>query len=71
MAIPIASTTLECVFSALKRVESRLRLSIVQERLDALILMNSERKMLVTFDKEKICDIFANTFRELTNALII
>ena len=43
MAIPISSCTAE---RALKRVKTRLRSTMVQERLDGLLLIAVERKIL-------------------------
>ena len=53
-AIPISSCTAERSFSALKRVKTRLRSTMVQERLEGLLLLSVERKTLLTLTKEFI-----------------
>ncbi len=52
VAIPVSSSTAERSFSALKRVKTRIRSSMVQERLEALLSMTIERKVLLKCDKE-------------------
>ena len=51
VAIPISSATAERSFSALKRVKTHIRSSMSQERLEALLLMTNERKILMSLDK--------------------
>ena len=70
VAIPVTSASSERSFSVLKRVKSRIRSSMTQERLEALLLMTIERNILVSMDKEKIIDIFGRSSSELTNALL-
>ena len=70
VAIPISSSTAERSFSALKRVKTRIRSTMLQERLEALLLMAVERQILQSLDKERIIDMFAKTSRELTKALL-
>ena len=53
-AIPISSCTAERSFSALKRVKTRLRSTMVQQRLEGLLLLLVERKTLLTLTKESI-----------------
>ena len=55
-AIPISSCTAERSFSALKRVKTRLRSTMVQERLEGLLLLSVERKTLLILTKESIID---------------
>ena len=55
-AIPISSCTAERSFSALKRVKTRLRSTMVQERLEGLLLLSVERETLLTLTKESIID---------------
>ena len=69
VAIPISSSTAECSFSALKRVKTRIRSTMLQGRLEALLLMAVERQTLQSLDKEPIIDMFAKTSKELTKAL--
>ena len=70
VAIPISSATAERSFSALKRVKTRIRSSMLQERLEALLLMAVEREILLSLDKERIIDVFAKTSMELSKALL-
>ena len=46
VAIPVSLSTAERSFSALKRVKTRIRSSMVQERLESLLLMSIELKIL-------------------------
>ena len=50
---PISSSTAERSFSALKRVKTRIRSSMVQEKLESLLSMSIERKILLKCDKER------------------
>ena len=50
LAIPITSCSAEQSFSTLKRVKTRLRSSMLQERLEGLLLMSIERKILMNLD---------------------
>ena len=52
VAIPVSFSTAERSFSALKRVKTRIRSSMVQERLESLLSMSIERKILLKCDKE-------------------
>ena len=56
LAIPISSCTAERSFSALKRVKTRLRSTMMQERLDGLLLIAVERKILKTINSDAIID---------------
>ena len=67
-AIPISSCTAEHSFSALKRVKTRLRSTMVQERLEGLLLLSVERKILLTLTKESVIDSFARSFSHLSSA---
>ena len=66
-AIPISSCTAERSFSALKRVKTRLRSTMVQERLEGLLLLSVERKNLLTLTKESIID---SSSSHLSSALL-
>ena len=68
VAIPISSATAERSFSALKRVKTRIRSTMLQGRLEALLLMAVERQILHSLDKQCIIDMFAKTSKELTKA---
>ena len=65
-AIPISSCTAERSFSALKRVKTRLRSTIVQERLEGLLLLSVE----LTLTKESVIDSFARSSSHLSSALL-
>ena len=70
VAIPISSATAGRSFSALKRVKTRIRSSMVQERLEGLLLMAVERKILLSLDQSVIIDLFGKTSTELSRALL-
>ena len=59
VAIPVSSSTVERSFSALKRVKTRIRSSMVQERLESLLSMSIERKILLKCDKECLINLYA------------
>ena len=63
------SATAERFFSALKRVKTRIRSSMLQGKLEALLLMAIERDILLSLDKVRIIDVFAKTSTELSKAL--
>ena len=67
--IPISSATAERSFSALKRVKTRIRSTMLPGRLEALLLMAVERQILYSLDKQCIINMFAKTSMELTKAL--
>ncbi len=70
VAIPVSSSTAEHSFSALKRVKTRIRSSMVQERLEALLSMTIERKVLLKCDKERLINLYAGLSPELSKALL-
>ena len=70
VAVPVSSATSERSFSALQRVKTRIRSSMVQERLEGLLYMAVERKILISLDKERIVELFAKLSPLLSNALI-
>ena len=53
VAMPVTSASSERTFSVLKRVKLIIRTSMIQERLEALLLMAIERKVLLTLDKDR------------------
>ena len=59
VAIQVSSSTAERSFSALKRVKTRICSSMVQERLEALLSMTIERKILLKCDKERLINLCA------------
>lgn len=70
VAIPITSCSAERSFSTLKRVKTRLRSSMLQDRLEGLLLMSIERKILSEIDVDKIMDIVGQSSSELKKALL-
>lgn len=70
VAIPISFATAERSFSALKRVKTRIRSSMSQERLEALLLMAIERKVLKSLDNQQIITAFGSLTSELSKALL-
>ena len=70
VAIPISSAFAERSFSALKRVKTRIRSTMVQDRLESLLVMMIERKILLSLNKDEIINAFAKTSSQLTKALI-
>ena len=70
VAIPVSSSTAERSFSALKRVKTRIRSSMVQERLESLLSMSIERKILLKCDKEHLINLYAGLSPELSKALL-
>ena len=70
VAIPVSSSTAERSFSALKRVKTRIRSSIVQERLELLLSISIERKIFLKCDKERLINLYAEPSPELSKALL-
>lgn len=70
IAIPITSCSAERCFSTLKRIKSRLRSSMLQDRLEGLMLMSTERKILLGLDMENIIDLVGRSSSELRKALL-
>ena len=70
VAIPATSCTAERSFSTLKRVKTRLRQSMCQERLEGLLIMSIERRELLRVDKDNLIDILGKSSKELENALL-
>jgi hypothetical protein len=70
VAIPVSSSTAERSFSALKRVKTRIRSSMVQERLESLLSMSIERKILLKCDKEHLINLYAGLSPELSSSTL-
>ena len=70
LAIPITSCSAEHSFSTLKRVKTRLRFSMLQDRLEGLMLMSIERRILMRLDKEKLVDLLGKSSKELSKTLL-
>ena len=70
VAMPVSSSSAECSFSALKRVKSRIRSSLVQDRLETLLLMTFLRKICWSFDYDELIDTFGKWSQELSKELI-
>ena len=65
VAIPVSSSTAERSFSTLKRVKSRIRSTMVQERLEGLLMMAFERKICLSIDKDELIDSFGQILENL------
>ena len=61
VTLPIGSTKCERSFSKLKIVKNRLRSSMCQPRLSALMLISVEREQLQSVDYETVIDEFATS----------
>ena len=70
VAIPVSSCSAERSFSVLKRVKSRLRSTMLQERLSSLLLMAIDKKILASLDIQLIIDEFGKSSAELSRLLI-
>ena len=70
VATPISTCTAERSFSALKRIKTRLRSTTTQERLEDLLMMSVERKILSSLSCDSIIDEFARSSSELFKALL-
>ena len=70
VAIPVTSATAgRKFFATLIQMKSRLRSSILQNRL-GFMLMSTERRILMNIDKERVINIFGKSSRLLTDALL-
>lgn len=60
LTIPLTQVTCERIFSKLKLVKSRLRASMTNETTEALVLMQSEKDILITLESDyvirKLCE---------------
>ena len=70
LAIPFTSCTPERTFSVLKRVKNRLRSTISQDRLESLIMMSVERKILEELNVDCIIDRLGSSSALLSSMLI-
>ena len=68
-SIAVATPISTCV-SALKRIKTRLRSTTTQERLEDLLMMSVERKILSSLSCDSIIDEFARSSSELFKALL-
>lgn len=59
LTIPVTSCSCERSFSALRRLHTRLRNTMGQERLSNLAIMSIEREMLANVDHGEVIDRFA------------
>ena len=72
VAIPVTSCTAERSFSALKRVKTYLRSTMIQDRLEGLVQITVERKLLtMSLQSETIIDKYASSSAELSRALLL
>ena len=70
VAIPISSASAERSFSALKRVKTRIRSTMVQDRLDPSFVIMIARKILKSLNKDEIINAYAKISSQLTMSLI-
>ncbi|XP_066922182.1 zinc finger MYM-type protein 1-like [Clytia hemisphaerica] len=70
MAISITSCSAERSFSTLKRVKTRLRSSMVQDRIEGLMLMSIERSILLKLNRQKLIDLLGKSSSLLGNLLL-
>ena len=70
VAIPVMSCTAERSFSALKWVKTYLRSTMIQDRLEGLVQITVERKLLMSLQSEIIIDKYASSSAELSRALL-
>ena len=70
VAIPVSSSTAERSFSTLKRVKSRICSTMVQERLEGLLMMAFERKICPSIDQDELIDGFGQSSQKRAKALL-
>ena len=70
VATPISSSTAERSFSVSKRVKSRLRSIMLQERLESPLFIAIEKKILLSLDIEITIDTFGRSSLELSRTLM-
>lgn len=59
LTLPISSSSCERSFSAMKRIKTWLRSSMLQNRFNNLAIINIEKEISKKIDKEDILDSFA------------
>ena len=69
-AIPVSSCTAERSFSTVKRVKTALRSTMLESRLENLMLINVENTILTKIDKKGIVDSYAASSKTLSRALL-
>ena len=69
-AIPISSCSAERAFSVLKRVKTRLRYSMLQDRLEALLLIATEKNIVKFLNRDQIIYAYGRSSAELSRYLI-
>ncbi|XP_025204003.1 uncharacterized protein LOC112600891 [Melanaphis sacchari] len=68
LTLPCTQVTCERTFSKLKNIKTKLRSTISQDTMEALLLMNIERN--VEIDKESVIDCIAKSSNELSKLLL-
>jgi len=68
LTLPCTQVTCERTFSKLKNIKTKLRSTISQDTMEALLLMNIERN--VEIDKESVIDCIAKSSNELSKFLL-
>ena len=58
LTLPVSQVACERSFSVLKRIKTRLRSTMTQEHLEALMLMSVEKRILAKLDTNKIINDF-------------
>ena len=67
IVIPISSASAQRSFSALKRGNTRIRSTMVQDRFESLLVMMTERVILLYLNKDQIINAYAKMQRDLRN----
>lgn len=65
ITLPISSATCERSFSAMRRIKTWLRTSMVQNRFNALSVLNIEKQLSKTIDNSEIVDQFSKKNRTI------
>ena len=71
VAIPISSCSAERSFSVLKRIKSRLRATMPQDRLEPLLHMAIEKHILAPLETNPIIDKLGKSSLELSKMLLV
>jgi hypothetical protein len=66
LTIPISSASCERSFSAMKKIKTWLRTSLVHDRFSDLSILNFEKDISINIKSDDILNIFADTNRYLS-----
>ena len=61
LTVAVTSAESERSFSAFKRIKTRLRSRMVEDRLSSLTVLSIEREIAMTIDLDEVVDSFAAT----------